>query len=237
MLPFSLGSAVFSVIAGLITTRTKDYRIVIWFSWAIFVLGYGLMTTLDSFSSTAKKEVFPLVAAIGFGALFQINLIALQAAMPLKDMATSTAAFGFIRALGGKFFAGTLIFSLHTHLHFAGTIGVAIGQVVFSSTLTPRLAKIPNVTIDTSPAALAESVLNLKDIPDEATRIAVIQAFAKSVSSIWVVCTPMVGVGFLLGDGFSKVPTCCYLTFFLCFSYLDSKIHPGPKYHTEQEPQ
>lgn len=70
MLPFSLGSALLSVVAGLIITRTKDYRIVVWFSWAIFVLGYGLMTTLDSNSSTAKKEVFPLVAAIGFGGLF-----------------------------------------------------------------------------------------------------------------------------------------------------------------------
>lgn len=103
MLPFSLGSALLAVIAGLVLTRTKDYRLVIWFSWSIIFLGYGLMTTLDSFSSTAKKELLPLVAAIGFGGMFQTKLIALQAAMPLKDMATSTAAFGFIRQLGGKF--------------------------------------------------------------------------------------------------------------------------------------
>lgn len=76
------------------------------------------------------------------------------------------------------------------------------------------------MTIDTSPAALAESVLNLKNIPDEATRIAVIQAFAKSVSSIWVVCMPMVGVGFLLGDGFSTVPCYLLLTFFFFVSAI-----------------
>lgn len=64
------------------------------------------------------------------------------------------------------------------------------------------------MTLDTSPAALAESVLNLKDIPDEATRIAAIQAFAKSVSSIWVVDAPIVGVGLLLGEGTLKVPMC-----------------------------
>jgi hypothetical protein len=60
------------------------------------------------------KVVYPLIAALGIGGLFQTPLIGLQAAMPLKDMATSTAAFGFIRTLGG-------------------TVGISIGQAIFSS--------------------------------------------------------------------------------------------------------
>lgn len=63
----------------------------------------------------AEKVLFPLVAALGLGNLFQVRvislcgatftelvqvpLIGLQAAMPLQDMATSTAAFTFIRYL------------------------------------------------------------------------------------------------------------------------------------------
>ncbi|KAJ4487828.1 MFS amino acid permease [Lentinula aciculospora] len=179
MLPFSLGSALTSAISGVVVSKTREYRLVMWLSWAISVVGYGLMTMLDSHSNTAMKELYPLVGAIGIGCLFQAPLIALQAAMPLKDMATSTAAFGFIRTLGG-------------------TVGISVGQVIFSSTLSPRLAKIPNVSIDTSSAALAESVIGLKNIPDATTRAAVIQAYAKSISSIWVVCTPIAGVGFLL---------------------------------------
>ncbi|KAJ3787422.1 MFS general substrate transporter [Lentinula aff. detonsa] len=179
MLPFSLGSALTSALSGVVVSRTKEYRLVMWLSWAIFVVGYGLMTMLDSHSNTAMKELYPFVAAIGIGCLFQTPLIALQAAMPLRDMATSTGAFGFIRTLGG-------------------TVGISVGQVIFSSTLSPRLAKIPNISIDTSSAALAESVTSLKDIPDATTRAAVIQAYAKSISSIWVVCTPIAGVGFLL---------------------------------------
>ncbi|KAJ3989453.1 MFS general substrate transporter [Lentinula detonsa] len=179
MLPFSLGSALTSALSGVVVSRTKEYRLVMWLSWAMFVVGYGLMTMLDSHSNTAMKELYPFVAAIGIGCLFQTPLIALQAAMPLRDMATSTGAFGFIRTLGG-------------------TVGISVGQVIFSSTLSPRLAKIPNISIDTSSAALAESVTSLKDIPDATTRAAVIQAYAKSITSIWVVCTPIAGVGFLL---------------------------------------
>lgn len=44
----------------------------------------------------------------------QTPLIGLQAAMPLKDMATTTAAFILIRTLGG-------------------TIGISVGQAIISS--------------------------------------------------------------------------------------------------------
>lgn len=81
----------------------------------------------------AEKIIFPFIAAIGLGCMFQVfffdhlladqalissyyqaPLVGLQAAMPVKDMATSTATFGFLRTLGG-------------------TVGVAIGQAIYSS--------------------------------------------------------------------------------------------------------
>jgi hypothetical protein len=180
---FSLGGAGMSVVSGFLVSKTKEYRPIMWIAYAIFTLGYGLMITLDSHSNTAKKELYPLVASLGIGCLFQTPLIGLQAAMPLKDMATSTGAFTLIRTLGG-------------------TIGISIGQAIFSSTLTPRLAKIPSFSLQASGSALAEAVPTLKDIPDATERAAVIQAFAKSISDIWIVMTPMAGVGFLLGKYF-----------------------------------
>ncbi|KAK1236015.1 hypothetical protein PQX77_000784, partial [Marasmius sp. AFHP31] len=179
MLPFSLGGAVVSAISGIIVSRFKEYRIVMWISWAIFTLGYGLMTMLDGYSSLAEQLVLPLVAALGIGALFQTPLIGLQAAMPLKDMATSTGAFGFIRTLGG-------------------TVGIAIGQAIWSSTLKNKLSKVQNVPIDTSSANLSQSVRQLKNIADATVRGEVIQAYAKSISTIWIVATPVIGVGFLM---------------------------------------
>ncbi|KAL0577864.1 hypothetical protein V5O48_004100 [Marasmius crinis-equi] len=179
MLPFSLGSALVSATAGILVSRFKDYRTIMWISWAIFTLGYGLMTMLDSHSSLAKQLVLPLVAALGIGALFQTPLIGLQAAMPLKDMATSTGAFGFIRTLGG-------------------TVGIAIGQAIWSSTLSNKLDKIPNLSLDVDSSNLSQSVRHLKDISDAVQRSEVIQAYARSISTIWIVATPIIGVGFLL---------------------------------------
>ncbi|KAF9265497.1 MFS general substrate transporter [Marasmius fiardii PR-910] len=180
MLPYSLGGSVTSALSGVVVSRFKEYRMVMWIAWAVFCIGYGLMIMLDSHSSIAEQVVFPLIAALGLGCLFQTPLIGLQAAMPLKDMATSTGAFGFIRTLGG-------------------TIGVSIGQAIWASTLNQRLKNIPNASsIDTSSSALSQSVKHLKEIQDPVLRSALIQAYAKSISDIWIVGTPIIGVGFLL---------------------------------------
>ncbi|KAF8798178.1 MFS general substrate transporter [Phlegmacium glaucopus] len=175
MLPFSLGAAVLSAISGIVVSRTGLYRPVMWFGYALFALGMGLMIMLDANSSTAKKVLFPLVAAIGLGTMFQTPLIGLQAAMPLKDMATSTATFGLLRTLGG-------------------TVGISIGQAIYSSILRKKIRNIPNQMFGASPSALLQSVGKLKSIPDPVIRAATIQAYAQSISTIWMVGTPIVGV-------------------------------------------
>ncbi|KIM48915.1 hypothetical protein M413DRAFT_438091 [Hebeloma cylindrosporum] len=179
MLPFSLGCAVMSIFAGIVVSRTGQYRPVMWVSYAIFAVGMGLMIMLDDNSTTVEKVFYPLIAAIGLGSLFQTPLIGLQAAMPIKDMATSTSTFGFIRSLGA-------------------TVGISIGQAIYSSALQKKIVHIPNVGIDTSSAKLSQSVHLLKTIPHPATRAAVIQAYTQSISTIWLVMTPILGAAFIM---------------------------------------
>ncbi|EIN07242.1 MFS general substrate transporter [Punctularia strigosozonata HHB-11173 SS5] len=179
MLPFSLAAAALSALSGQVISRTGQWRPLMWVAWGTMTLGFGLMTMLDEASNTAEKVLYLLIAAIGVGCLFQTPLIGLQAAMPIKDMATSTATFGFLRTLGG-------------------TVGISVGEAILSSELTRRIRKIPNVPIDTSAAALSSSVRQIKNIPDAATRVAVMHAYTKSISTIWIVMTPIVGVGFIM---------------------------------------
>ncbi|KAL1735346.1 major facilitator superfamily domain-containing protein [Schizophyllum commune] len=173
MIPFSLGAALMSAASGIIVSKTGDYRWLMMITYAVFCLGYGLMTMLDDQSSNAVKEILPLIAALGLGANFQ------QAAMPIKDMATSTGAFAFIRTIGG-------------------TVGVSIGQTIFTSTLNNRLSKIPNNPYAGSPGGYSEDVRQLKNIADPVLRQQVIHAFSRGVSTIWIASTPMVGVAFIM---------------------------------------
>lgn len=73
MLPYSLGSSLTSGIGGIIVSRTGQYRMIIWISWAVFCIGYGLMTMLDSHSPVWETVVFTLLASLGLGTLFQVR--------------------------------------------------------------------------------------------------------------------------------------------------------------------
>ncbi|KAF9526981.1 MFS amino acid permease [Crepidotus variabilis] len=179
MIPYSFGAALFSALSGVLVSKTGQYRPVMWFGFAFFTLGMGLMIMLDSHSSTAEKVVLPLVAATGLGCLFQSPLIGLQAAMPHKDMATSTATFGFIRTMGG-------------------TVGISVGQAIYSSRLRKKLVGINAGGFADSPAALIQSIGQLKSIPDPAVRGEIIQAYAQSISFIWLVMTPILGATFIM---------------------------------------
>ncbi|KAH6918375.1 MFS amino acid permease [Coprinopsis sp. MPI-PUGE-AT-0042] len=181
-IPYSLGCAVTSAISGIVVSKTGVYRPVMWISFAVFVLGLGLMIQLDGESTSAEKVLYTLVAAAGLGALFQTPLIALQAAMPLKDMATSTSTFGFIRTLGA-------------------TVSISVGQAIYSGSLPKKLAKVENLPSflqNATNSQLSQNVARLKTIADPVVRASVIDAYTRSISTIWLVMTPVVGAGFIM---------------------------------------
>ncbi|CAL1714499.1 unnamed protein product [Somion occarium] len=173
MLPNSLGSSISSGLVGFVVVALGDYRQIIWLSWAVMAVGYGIMIMLDEKSSLALQLVYPLIAGIGFGGLFHPPLIGMQAAMPIKDMATSTATFGLIRQIGA-------------------TVGTAVGQAIWSTELQKRISAIPNFTLDTSSANLVDSVRQLQNIQPASVQQQVLHAYTKSISMIWLVCTPLV---------------------------------------------
>lgn len=179
MLPYSLGGALMSAVSGMFVTRTGSYRPVMWFGWTVMTLGWGLMIMLESTSTNAEKEIYPLIAALGIGCLFQTPLIGLQAAMPLKDMATSTAAFVFLRTLGG-------------------TIGITIGEAIMSSILQQKLQGIQGLTLDTSAASLNDNIRQISSISNTTVRNEVMSAYSESISTIWLVNVPLAAFGLLL---------------------------------------
>ena len=181
MIPFSFGGALFSTFYGFLVSKTGQYRPVMWFCWAIMILGWGLMYTLDYNSSTAKKEVYPLIAAIGVGGIFQAPVVAIQASMPLKDMATSTAAFMFVRTVGAA-------------------IGINIGEAIISNVVQRNIAGVPglNGVLGDSAASLNDGLRKIASIPDAATRDALQHAYSRATSTIWLMNTPIAGVGLIL---------------------------------------
>ncbi|KIJ16696.1 hypothetical protein PAXINDRAFT_98514 [Paxillus involutus ATCC 200175] len=181
-IPFQLGSSIVSVVSGIVLSKSGKYRVIMWTSYVLMTLGMSLMITLDYTSSDAEKEIFPLIATLGIGCLFQVPLIALQAAMPLKDMATASSGYYFLRTVGGA-------------------VGIAIGEAIISTVLPKKLSGIANISslgLGDSAAALNDSVSKIHLIPDVTLRNAVLHAWSRSIATIWIVCTPLCGVALIL---------------------------------------
>ncbi|KAJ2576545.1 hypothetical protein GGH95_003631, partial [Coemansia sp. RSA 1836] len=103
LLPFVIGIMITSISSGLLVMRYGAYRPFMWGGTAVCAAGLGLLALLAQGSSLAMRICFLLVAGLGMGAFIQLSLIAGQAAVEPKDMASTTAVLTFFRSIGGVF--------------------------------------------------------------------------------------------------------------------------------------
>jgi len=126
----------------------------------------GLLIDLKYPYNTAKSVIFLLITGVGIGGLFQTPLIALQAAMPTRDMAVATGALVLFRLLGSA-------------------TGIAIGGSVLNNQLSSRLAGIPG---SRSFTFNIQGVSELVNLP-EPIKSQVLSAFASYLLPLF--CSPL----------------------------------------------
>lgn len=101
MLPLLCLQSMSSTMSGLIVSKTGRYRELLLSGWAMWSIGLGLFSTLDESSNKGSQIGFALLTGIGVGQTLQIALVALQGAVPRKEMAVVTSLRNFSRNLGG----------------------------------------------------------------------------------------------------------------------------------------
>ncbi|WP_280355245.1 MDR family MFS transporter [Nocardia otitidiscaviarum] len=121
MLPLVLGMMTASIISGQLISRTGRYR---WFppiGAVLVTLGMFLLHLVSADTELWVVMVFMAITGLGLGNLMQPLMLALQNALPPKDMGVSTAAATFFRQIGG-------------------TLGVAVFLSILFSQLTPNIS-------------------------------------------------------------------------------------------------
>ena len=119
------------------------------------MIGMGLLIDLNYPFNAAKSVIFQLITGIGIGGLFQTPLIALQAAMPSRDMAVATGALVLFRLLGSA-------------------TGVAIGGTILNNQLADRLSDLNDFT----PINLQGNIQSLVQLDSPELRDRVLSAYA-----------------------------------------------------------
>ncbi|MEV6770425.1 MDR family MFS transporter [Nocardia sp. NPDC051030] len=121
MLPLVIGMMVASVIAGQLISRTGSYKLFPPIGAALLVLGLFLLHFVTADTHLYVTMLFMLITGAGLGNLMQPLTLAIQNALPPKDMGVSTAAATFFRQIGG-------------------TLGVAVFLSILFSQVTPNIA-------------------------------------------------------------------------------------------------
>ncbi|MGV9411919.1 MDR family MFS transporter [Nocardia sp. NPDC003693] len=101
MLPLVIGMMVASIVAGQTISRTGRYRVFPPLGAGLLVLGLFLLHFVTADTALGVTMAFMLIVGLGLGNLMQPLTLAIQNALPPKDMGVSTAAATFFRQIGG----------------------------------------------------------------------------------------------------------------------------------------
>ncbi len=121
MLPMVVGMMTGSIISGQLISRTGRYRIFPLIGASMLTLGLFLLHFVNADSPLWLTMIFMVCTGFGLGNLMQPLTIAVQNALPPKDMGVSTAAATFFRQIGG-------------------TMGVAVFLSILFAQLTPNIS-------------------------------------------------------------------------------------------------
>ncbi|KAG0332155.1 hypothetical protein BG000_010286 [Podila horticola] len=176
MIPLEAGIFISSNIAGILVSKFGKYRPYIFTGTGIAVVGICLCLVLANTSTKAVHVVVLFVCGMGIGQLFPCLIVAIQASVERKDLATVSALHNFFRMTGSGF-------------------GVAINGALFQNHLSSGLVKssVPEIY-----AKLAKvSAQRIVEIPT-GYREVVEEIYLDSMKTVFKATIPMAALMFLL---------------------------------------
>ena len=108
LLPLVAGLMLASLGTGQLIARTGRYKIFPVVGSVLMVVGMGLMIMIGADTALWQTDIYMAIFGIGLGLNMQSLVLAMQNAVPAKDMGVASAASTFFRSVGGTL--GTAIF-------------------------------------------------------------------------------------------------------------------------------
>lgn len=122
LLPLMAGIMASSMISGQLTARTGRYKVFPLVGTALMAVALLMLSfRLGVDTSLAEVDVYMVVFGLGLGGCLQTLIMAVQNAVPPRDMGVATASATFFRQMGG-------------------TLGVAVFLSILFSTAGPKIA-------------------------------------------------------------------------------------------------
>jgi EmrB/QacA subfamily drug resistance transporter len=108
LLPLTLGIMAASGVSGALMSKNGKYKLYPILGSALMIVALGLFGTLRVDTALWLTMIYMLIMGAGLGLCMQTLVVAVQNAMPAKDMGVVTSSATFFRSMGGTF--GTAVF-------------------------------------------------------------------------------------------------------------------------------
>jgi EmrB/QacA subfamily drug resistance transporter len=183
-LPMVAGMLLTSMGSGVLVGRTGRYKIFPVAGTAVMALAFLLMSRMDSSTSALLQSVYLFILGAGIGLCMQVLVLIVQNTSRFDDLGVATSGVTFFRTIGSSF--GAAIFgSLFTNF-LRGRIGPALA----ASGASPAAANSPEA---------------LHRLP-RATAAPIVDAYAASLTQVFLWAVPVALVGFTLSLFLREVP-------------------------------
>ncbi len=213
MLPMVVGMMVGSIVSGQITSRTGRYKIFPIIGTALMIGSLVLMHGIGATTPLWQFDIYMAMLGLGLGNCMQTLTLAVQNAVPPRDMGVASASSTFFRQMGGTL--GTAIFlsllfsTLGDKIKDAfadSSIRAGIGQAAHD----PKVLHNPdNVSVLTHPGSAAARVMSnssfLQDIDSRLARPFLV-GFSNSMDLVFILAAGITVIAFVLFLFTKEVP-------------------------------
>jgi EmrB/QacA subfamily drug resistance transporter len=204
LLPLTAGIMTGSVISGQLIARTGRYKIFPIIGCALLVVGLALMTTIGVDTPVWHTMIMMTVFGLGLGGNMQPLVLAVQNAVPPRDMGVATSSTTFFRQMGGTL--GTAVFLSVLFSTVEEKIGAAFRAAAATPDFQAALAD-PRVLADPTNARIAGALAGGGTLPegaldntsfladlDERLARPILVGFAGSIDMVFVIAALVVAV-------------------------------------------
>ena len=147
LIPFTLGIMTGSIVAGQMTSRTGRYKIFPVIGTILMGIGALLFSRLEADTGLPYVFAVSIVFGLGLGLTMQPLVLAVQNAVPVRDMGVATSSSLFFRQMGGTL--GTAVF---LSVLFS-TVGGNIASAFRTASATPEFqAAVADPAVQADPA-------------------------------------------------------------------------------------
>lgn len=183
-LPMVAGMLATSMGSGVLVGRTGRYKIFPVTGTAVMAVAFLLMSRMNPSTSAVLQSLYLFILGAGIGLCMQVLILIVQNTSRFEDLGVATSGVTFFRTIGSSF-------------------GAAIFGSLFTNFLHSRIG--PAIAASGAPPAAASSPEALHRLP-RATAAPIVQAYAASLTQVFLWAVPVALVGLTLALFLREVP-------------------------------